>query len=94
MTALAAACVGAQAVTGHGELALALTPLFLVVALLLSGRYLGEERIVRHWRSVAPPPRRRARPRWAPVPALPLASIFARSSLRRRGPPAWALLAA
>jgi hypothetical protein len=94
MTVVAAASVGAQAVTGLGELALSLTPLFLVVALLLSGRYLGEERIVRHWRSIAPPPRRRTRAGWAPVPTVALASIFERSSLRRRGPPAWAGLAA
>jgi hypothetical protein len=89
MTVVAALCVGAQAVTGLGELALSLTPLFLVVSLLLSGRYLGEERIVRHWRSAAPPPPRRTRPRWAPLPSVPLVSIFQPSSLRRRGPPAW-----
>ena len=94
LAALAVLCVVAQAVTGLGELALTMTPLLIVFALLLSGRYPGELRIVRHWRSAAPPPPRRVRPRWAPAPSRPAISIFHRSPLRHRGPPAWALPAA
>jgi hypothetical protein len=94
LAVLAVLCVVVQAVTGLGELALTMTPLLIVFALLLSGRYPGEQRIVRHWRSAAPPPPRRARPRWAPAPSRPAISIFHRSPLRHRGPPAWALPAA
>jgi hypothetical protein len=91
LAALAVLGVTGQAVAGLGELALSMTPLLMVVVLLVSGRYPGEARIVRHWRSAAPPPPRRARPRWAPVPARPAISIFRRSALRHRGPPASAL---
>jgi hypothetical protein len=46
LAALAALCAATQALTGISELALYLTPLFLIGALVISGRYLGEERIV------------------------------------------------
>jgi hypothetical protein len=90
LTALAAACAALQAVTGISDLALAFTPLFLVAALLLSGRYIGEERIVARWRAaLRPAPRRRAQ-RWRPRSVLPLRSVVAAGSVGVRGPPATA----
>ena len=87
LTALAAVCVAAQAVTGISELALYLTPLFLIAALLLSGRFIGEERILA--RRVTPVPRLRAeRQSWARLRERPLASLLERSTSLLRGPPA------
>ena len=89
LTALAAVCVAAQAVTGISELALYLTPLFLIVALLLSGRFIGEERIVARWRGALPAPRTRRRAqRWRAQPVLTLRSAFAQGAFGVRGPPA------
>ena len=88
LTALAAACVAVQAVTGVSELALYLTPLFLIGALLLSGRFIGEERIVARWRGPVPArrPRRHAQ-RWRPQGVLVLRSVFAQGAFGVRGPP-------
>jgi hypothetical protein len=94
MAALAMVCALAQAFTGAPTLVLYLTPLFLLVTLLLCGRYIGEERIVAHWAGPARPRARRARPRWARVAELSLASLLSRSPVRRRGPPAPLPLAA
>ncbi len=89
LTALAAMCVAAQAVTGVSELALYLTPLFLIAALLLSGRFIGEERIVARWRGPTPVRRARRRAqRWLPQAVLPLRSVFAQGAFGVRGPPA------
>jgi hypothetical protein len=76
-------------IAGIGAL-LAVLPLAGIVVLLLSGRYVGENRILR-WhatpvritRRIAARPLR-PRPTWA-------RSIHARSPLSRRGPPAGAL---
>jgi hypothetical protein len=88
LTALAVLAVVLQGLTGIDQLALTLTPLFLLAALLLSGRYLGEDRIVAHWRAAAPrPPRRRAQ-RWRPRAILSLRSVFEHGSFGVRGPPA------
>jgi hypothetical protein len=90
LTALASLCVAAQAVTGISVLTLYMTPLFLLTALLLSGRYVGEERIVARWRAavaVARRPRRRA-VRWRPQPARVLRSQHLEGSFAVRGPPA------
>ena len=73
LTALAALCVAAQAVTGVSQLALYMTPVFLITALLLSGRYIGEERIVARWR---------------PLPVRALRSQHLEGSFAVRGPPA------
>jgi hypothetical protein len=84
LAALAALC----ALAGSPQLVLYLTPLFLVVTLLLCGRFLGEERIVRHWAAKDLPPRvRRLRPRWERVGEIAPASLLQRSPVRRRGPP-------
>ena len=96
LTALAAACVAVQGVTGVSELALYLTPLFLIAALLLSGRYVGEERIVARWRAavaVLRRPRRRGI-RWRPRAVAKLRSQLLPGSFAVRGPPAPAAPAA
>jgi hypothetical protein len=88
LTALAALCVAAQAITGISELALYMTPVFLLAALLLSGRYVGEERIVARCRAavaIARRPRPRAA-RWRTVRAL--RSQHLEGSFAVRGPPA------
>jgi hypothetical protein len=88
LTALAAACAALQAVTGISDLALTLTPLFLIAALLLSGRYIGEERIVARWHGAIRrrAPRRRAQ-RWRARHVLALRSLIAQGSIGVRGPP-------
>ena len=89
LTALAVLAAVLQAVTGVGQLVLYLTPLFLIAALLLSGHYLGEDRIVARWRASAVPSlRRRRAQRWRPRAALPLRSVFEHGSFGVRGPPA------
>jgi hypothetical protein len=89
LTALAALAALAQGVSGVGELALYLTPLFLIAALLLCGRYVAEERIVRRWRASVQARRpRRERGRWRAVAERPLASLLERSPRLERGPPA------
>ena len=88
LTALAALALVAQAVTGVQELALYLTPLFLIAALLLSGHYVGEDAIVRGWRRGPQPRARRERPRWALPRDAALRSRLERSPLHGRAPPA------
>ena len=88
LTALAVLAAALQAVTGVGQLVLYLTPLFLIAALLLSGHYLGEDRIVARWRASAPPKPRRDAQRWHPRAVLPLRSVFEHGSFGVRGPPA------
>jgi hypothetical protein len=89
LTALAAACVAVQAITGVDQLALYLTPLFLIAALLLSGRYIAEDRIVARWRAGprAARPRLRAQ-RWRPRAVIALRSVLEQGSFGVRGPPA------
>jgi hypothetical protein len=90
LTALAAISVGAQALTGVSEPALYLTPLFLIAALLLCGRYVGEERIVARWRAAAAVARRprRLAVRWRPRTVPALRSQLLAGSFGVRGPPA------
>jgi hypothetical protein len=47
LTAVALLAVLAQGMSGMTDLVLFLTPLFLIAALLLCGRYIAEDRIVR-----------------------------------------------
>ena len=88
LTALAIVAVVLQGLTGMDQLALTLTPLFLLAALLLSGHFLGEDRIVARWRASAPPRSRRRAQRWRPRAVLPLRSVFEHGSFGVRGPPA------
>jgi hypothetical protein len=87
---LAAAAVILAAVmgaTGSYELLLYGGPVLFLTGLLLSGRFIGEERILA--RRAAPAPRpRAARQSWARLRELPLASLLERSPLLGRGPPA------
>jgi hypothetical protein len=91
LTGLAALVALAQGMSGMSELALYLTPLFLIAALLLSGRYIAEDRIVRRWRGTRPAPRpRRERGRWPALATVPLTSRLDRRPRTQRGPPALA----
>ncbi len=87
LATLAVACAAVQALTGIPELVLYLTPLFLIAALLLSGHYVGEDRIVRAWRGLRRAARRLPVRRIAVPQARTLSSLLERSPLRRRGPP-------
>jgi hypothetical protein len=88
LTALAALAAVVQGMSGVTELALYLTPLFLVAALLLCGRYVAEDRIVRRWRTAVPRRRaRRDRDRRRPLAEAPLVSLLERSPRLERGPP-------
>ena len=91
LTGLAALVALAQGMSGMTELALYLTPLFLIAALLLSGRYIAEDRIVRRWRGTRPAPRRRREPgRWPAVAAAIPPSRLDGRPRPQRGPPALA----
>ena len=91
LTVFAVLAAAVQAMSGMTELALYLTPLFIIAALLLCGRYVAEERIVRRWRASVPRRRpRRVRGRWRPVVAEPFVSLLERSPRLERGPPALA----
>ena len=94
LAALAVVCAGLQALTGIAYLVLYATPLFLIVALLLSGHYVGEERLVAIVRAVRA--RLRVRPlpaRWGRPAAGRLASLLSRAAHAVRGPPALPALA-
>ena len=81
--------VGAAAagVSGALDVALYAAPFLVIAALLLSGRFIGEERILA--RRAAPTPRLRAERRsWARLPERSLASLLERSPRLQRGPPA------
>lgn len=88
--AIAALVAGvAQVLLGSAELALTFAPLLLIAGLLISGRYLGEERILaRRLPQSHPRPHRRAIARWRPAVERPLTSLLARSPRSERGPPA------
>jgi hypothetical protein len=89
LTAFAALAALAQGMSGVSELVLYLTPLFLIAALLLCGRYVAEERIVRRWRGRLPQRRpRRVRSRWRTIAESPVVSLLERSPRLERGPPA------
>jgi hypothetical protein len=92
LTAFAVLAALAQGMSGVSELVLYLTPLFLIAALLLCGRYVGEDRIVARWRAaVAVVRRARRRPmRWRPRIEPRLRSQHLEGSFAVRGPPAQA----
>jgi hypothetical protein len=75
-----------QGLTGVTELAFYAGPFLLVLGLLLSGRFIGEEAILA--RRVAQAPRLRpAKRRWPSRRERALTSLLERSTLGMRGPP-------
>jgi hypothetical protein len=86
--ALALAAV--QGLTGMQELVFYAGPFLLLLGLLLSGRFIGEEAILSR-RGVAQARPRPCRRRWSPVRERPLASLLERSTRQLRGPPVQAL---
>jgi hypothetical protein len=77
----------AQGVSGLSGLAFYAGPFLIVLGLLLSGRFIGEQAILARRR----PARARLRPvrvRWSLVRERPLASLLERSTRLLRGPPA------
>jgi hypothetical protein len=87
---LAAAAVllaAVMGITGSFELLLYGGPVLFLTGLLLSGRFIGEERILA--RRAIPAPRLRAVRRiWPRLRERPLASLLERSPRLLRGPPA------
>jgi hypothetical protein len=85
--ALALAAV--QGLTGMQELVFYAGPFLLLIGLLLSGRFIGEDAILaRHPQALRRRPLSR---RWSPVLERPLASLLERSTRQLRGPPVLAL---
>jgi hypothetical protein len=85
---LAAAFAVVLATGGAFGIALYALPFVVLAALLLTGRFVGEDRILAFWRSARVRTRRPVAPRWLPArPALAL-SLFARAPRSFRGPPA------
>ena len=80
--------VGAAAagVSGALDVALYAAPFLVIAALLLSGRFIGEERILAAYRSL--PRARRAVASWPRLPSRPLNSALDRAPWSLRGPPA------
>jgi hypothetical protein len=94
MTALAVLIALLQGTTGLTDLTLYAGPALLIAGLLLCGRFVGEEHIIRRLRGAAPVVRtRRMRGRWPRVPARTLASLLAHDPRVERGPPAGVLAA-
>ena len=74
-------------VTGATEVLLYGGPALLIAGLLLSGRYVGEDRILAR-RAAAPPLPRPQRRAWPRLRERALASLLERSPRLLRGPPA------
>jgi hypothetical protein len=86
----ALALTALQGLTGMQELVFYGGPFLLLIGLLLSGRFIGEEAILA--RHAGPAPKLRPLPkRWSPVRERPLASLLERSTRKLRGPPGQAL---
>jgi hypothetical protein len=94
MTAFAVLVTVLQGMAGVTDLVLYAGPALLIAGLLLCGRFVGEEHIVRRLRRIAPAGRaRRARARWPRPPARTLSSLLAHDPRVERGPPALVLAA-
>lgn len=84
----ALALAGVQGLTGIQELVFFAGPFLLLIGLLLSGRFIGEQAILaRRATAVRLRPAARA---WTPVRERPLGSLLERSTRLLRGPPALA----
>jgi hypothetical protein len=83
--------VGLAAIAGAGSVALFALPFLMLAALLLSGRFVGEERILAYRAARrGPAARRAAAPRWRTPRPERARSLFARAPRTLRGPPALA----
>jgi hypothetical protein len=92
LTILAVLVVALQGLTGIGELALYAMPFLILVGLLISGRFIGEERLLERWgRGRSERVVRPLRVRWHGLSERPLASLLERCVPIERGPPALAL---
>ena len=85
----ALALMALQGLTGTTELVFYAGPFLLLLGLLLSGRFIGEDAILA--RRVAALRLRPMARRWTPVRERPLASLLERSTRQLRGPPVLAL---
>ena len=83
---VALAVMAMQGLTGVSQLALYAAPFLLLLGLLLSGRFIGEERILAAYRSL--PRARRVAASWPRLQSLPLSSALERAPWSLRGPPA------
>jgi hypothetical protein len=84
------ALAAVQGLTGMQELVFYAGPFLLLIGLLLSGRFIGEDAILAR-RPQAPVRLRPLAKRWSPVLERPLASLLERSTRQLRGPPVLAL---
>jgi hypothetical protein len=75
-----------QGLTGMEDLVFYAGPFLLLLGLLLSGRFIGEQAILA--RRPSPPRPRPASRHWTPVLEHALASLLERSTRQLRGPPA------
>jgi hypothetical protein len=82
--ALAVAAV--QGLTGMQELVFYAGPFLLLIGLLLSGRFIGEDAILAR-RTAVVVRLRPLRKHWSPVLERPLGSLLERSTRQLRGPP-------
>jgi hypothetical protein len=81
----AVALAAVQGLTGMQELVFYAGPFLLLLGLLLSGRFIGEDAILAlRAPAVRPRPPRRS---WSPVRERPPASLLERSTRQLRGPP-------
>jgi hypothetical protein len=84
------ALAAVQGLTGIQELVFYAGPFLLLIGLLLSGRFIGEDAILAR-RPQAPARLQPLAKRWSPVLERSLASLLERSTRRLRGPPVLAL---
>jgi hypothetical protein len=90
----ALALTAVQSLTGMHDLVFYAGPFLLLVGLLLSGRFIGEDAILARRRSAPEQVLRLAARRWSPVREHALASLLERSTRQLRGPPRAPLRAA
>lgn len=78
--------LAAGGVSGALDVALYAAPFLVIAALLLSGRFIGEERILAAYRALARP--RRVATSWPRLRSRPFVSALERAPWSLRGPPA------
>jgi hypothetical protein len=83
----ALALMAVQSLTGMHDLVFFAGPFLLLIGLLLSGRFIGEDAILARRRPAVARLRPPAR-RWLPVREHALASLLERRTQQLRGPPA------